>query len=97
MRVKVGDEWFEAEPGRPIMVELTEDEKETIGSLPASRDRLAMFAKNDLGERPDPEQSLAWMNEGATRQAADLHPLAVKTRWQLVVETEKSEDTERSD
>ena len=98
MRVKVGDQWFEPEPDRPIMVELTEDEKAVIGNLPAARDRLAVFVKSDPGEPPVPAQRLAWMNEGATRQAADLFPLAAEAQWRLVVATvENAKDIERSD
>jgi len=33
MRVKVGDQWFTAEPGRPIAIELTSADRKNITNV----------------------------------------------------------------
>lgn len=41
MRVNVGDTWHEAEIGRPIMIELTETDKEIIANMDQSSTKYA--------------------------------------------------------
>lgn len=61
MRVKVGDKWFAAEPGRPIMVELKNGDKENIVNMHPDAACYALF---DDADKTTAEEKLAWMNEG---------------------------------
>ena len=64
MRIKVGDEWHEAEPGKPIMVELTERDKHNLSNMFLNQsvsDKYALFHDDcPLAAAP-----LDWMREGA--------------------------------
>lgn len=48
MRVKIGDDWFDATPSQPIMIELTEQDKRNIINI------------SDLDVRTT-EEKLEWM------------------------------------
>ena len=61
MRVRVGDEWFECAPGRPIMVELSDNDKENIRNMPSEARMYAVFDDID-GLTVD--EMRAWMNVG---------------------------------
>lgn len=58
MRFKVGDQWFQLEPGRPIMVELTEEDKRNIANMDPKATKYAVFHDD---ERATKEEKLAWM------------------------------------
>lgn len=57
MRVKIGDEWFEAELGKPIAIELTEKDKANIANMHPEATRYAVFAELDI----DVEDARAWI------------------------------------
>lgn len=44
MRVKVGDTWYKPEPGQPIMVELSDEDRRTVAGMHRDSCRYAMFA-----------------------------------------------------
>ena len=91
MRVKVGDQWFEAKPGQPIMVEIDSRDRANLATFPPDRDRYVVFAENN---RPSEEDILAWVNEGAKRQTADTKILSKSAgpAWRVVVKMDKAED-----
>lgn len=63
MRVKVGETWYEVEPGQPIMVELNKtDRRNIIAMVPEDR-RYAEFHPRDPRRRTE-QQRIEWMNEG---------------------------------
>ena len=59
MRVKVGNNWFQAEPGQPIMVELNEKDKKNIAEMGDST-RYALF--DNLTEMTKSEK-VEWVTE----------------------------------
>jgi hypothetical protein len=64
MRVKVGDTWYAAEPGQPIMVELTAQDRVNIAAMPADNELYAIFDEAD-GQPKD--AMTRWMLEGSRR------------------------------
>ena len=66
MKVKVGDTWFEAGPGKPVMVKLGKADMWNIIHMCPENDRYAVFSEDErmtVTERQD------WMNEGNERAA----------------------------
>lgn len=63
MKVKVGDEWFEPEPGRPIMVQLGRQDRLNIINMAHESDRYACF-HGPLSESRSVKDCREWMNEG---------------------------------
>lgn len=61
MRVKVGDQWFKCEPGQPVMIEVTESDKQNIANMHPEATRYAVF---DDGDGWSNERKLTWMDEG---------------------------------
>jgi hypothetical protein len=61
MRVKVGDEWHQATPETPIMVELTHPDRLNIAAMHPSATRYAVFDDRSGLTR---EAKLAWMDRG---------------------------------
>ena len=61
MRVKVGDQWFEAGPGRPVMVELTPADRRNIANMAESATRYALFHDADAAVPSD--RKYGWMAE----------------------------------
>lgn len=61
MRIKVGDQWFQCEPGQPIMVELTDGDRRNIANMHPDATRYAIFEDDDGWSN---EQKFAWMDEG---------------------------------
>lgn len=61
MKVKLGDQWFEAVPNFPIMVQLTQKDRENIANMVTGADRYALFHKED---ESTVEEKRDWMNEG---------------------------------
>ena len=62
MRIKVGDKWFKCEPGQPIMVQLTDTDRQNIASMVPEASRYALFDDQD---ELSPDEKLAWMDQGA--------------------------------
>ena len=60
MKVKVGDRWYSAAPGRPILVHLEPMDRENILKMPDTFRRYACF---HAAEAMDTEQRKAWMRE----------------------------------
>lgn len=50
MRVKVGDQWFTAEPGQPIAVELNDGDRQNVANMAAAATRYAQFSDGDMSE-----------------------------------------------
>ena len=63
MRIKIGNLWHEATPRKPIMVELTDADKERIAGMPEGVRRYAMFHAEDRRETAERE---AWMDVGTS-------------------------------
>lgn len=61
MRIKVGNQWFQCEPGQPVMVELTDGDKRNIANMHPDATRYAIFEDDDGWSN---EQKFAWMDEG---------------------------------
>ena len=53
MRVKVGDKWYQAEKGQPIMIVMTDGDCSNIERMPAELTRYACF--------DNVEEKKAWM------------------------------------
>ena len=53
MRVKVGDKWYQAEKGQPIMIVMTDGDRSNIERMPAELTRYACF--------DNVEEKKAWM------------------------------------
>lgn len=60
MRVKVGDTWYKAEPGQPIMVELKPGDRQNIANMLPEATKYAVF---DDSEPLTREQMLKWVEE----------------------------------
>lgn len=58
MRIKIGDTWHEAEPGKAIMVELSDDDKSNLSRMAPEATKYAVFTDDDPRTR---EQKLEWM------------------------------------
>lgn len=58
MRVKHGDQWFECEPGKPLMVELTEGDKANITNMHPDATKYAVFDNSDT---MTVDEKRAWM------------------------------------
>lgn len=58
MRIKVGGIWHEAEPGKAVMVEFTDDDKRNIARMAPEATKYAVFTDDDGRTR---EQKLEWM------------------------------------
>jgi hypothetical protein len=43
MRIKVGNQWFKAEPGCPVMIEFNDQDKSLIRDMDPDTTRLAYF------------------------------------------------------
>lgn len=73
MRVKVGDQWFGAEPGKPIMIEVTQQDKDNIQNMVPGATKYAVFTDDDEAF-PDNATMFAWMRDGAksTEELGDL-------------------------
>jgi hypothetical protein len=56
MRVKVGNEWFEAKEGQPIMIDLSEADKANIANMAPEATKYAVFDDNQTSD-----EKLAWM------------------------------------
>lgn len=69
MRVKVGNTWYDCQPGQPIMVELTDAEKRDLKNLPTDATRYALFARQDTFNKGTMKD---WMDDGATFN--NVHP-----------------------
>lgn len=60
MRVKVGNEWFEAKPGQPIAVELTDKDKSNIADMSPHATRYGIIDEEDAQKTPEVYRS-GWM------------------------------------
>jgi hypothetical protein len=66
MRVKVGDVWYEPTAERPLMVELSEEDRANLRSMAPEDRNYAVFAD---GDPRTTEERLAWMRgDGSTMQ-----------------------------
>lgn len=59
MRIKVGDKWYDPEPGQPIMVVLSELDKQNLASMKSADDKYASFSDQDTMSQAE---MLKWMN-----------------------------------
>lgn len=66
MRFKVGNDWYEATPDTPIMVELTEQDKHNISNMHPNNNRYAIFTS-----ATKTEEMTAWMEAGARPYVAE--------------------------
>lgn len=57
MRVKIGNDWHEPEPGKPFMIEFDPDDRLAIAMMPEGTNRLAFFDKDDA-EAPSEDDRL---------------------------------------
>lgn len=76
MRFKVGDTWYEALPGQPIMLEMTPKDRENIANMAPEATRYALFDPHD--ERTV-EEMFVWMEKP---MPGDLHDgkMAIEVR-----------------
>ena len=73
MRVKVGDEWHESEVGKPIMVQLSEQDRKNIANMAPGCDRYACF-QTDYVQHAERSAKLRWMDEGYQPLAEEKNP-----------------------
>lgn len=66
MRVKVGNNWYEATPAEPIQVELTDKDKENIANMAHDACLYAIFAATPRNEIERGGQ-IAWMLDGSRK------------------------------
>jgi len=59
MRVKIGDKWFDGNE-QPVMVELTDSDKQNIANMLPHCTKYAMFPDNDHRSTEDMKK---WMSE----------------------------------
>jgi hypothetical protein len=59
MRIRVGNRWFKAEPGCPVMIELDDHDKSLIRDMAPSATRLAYFEG-----LVSAEEKSEWMSRG---------------------------------
>lgn len=71
MRVKVGNEWFACTEDTPILVELTDKDKQNIANMAPDACLYATFAQPARNEF-ERGQQLAWMLEGSRKQGAAI-------------------------
>lgn len=69
MRLKVGDTWHGSEIGKPVMIELSAEDKRRIANMHPECTRIAYFENDDpvYGTKA-PERDrrcAAWMDDGA--------------------------------
>lgn len=57
MRVKVGNVWYEAENEQPIMIELTQKDKENIRNMHPDATKYAIFPDGKMTT----DEKLGWM------------------------------------
>ncbi|WP_137681184.1 hypothetical protein [Aurantiacibacter suaedae] len=60
MRVKVGNTWYEAEPGQPLAIELTEADKANIADMLPGCTRYAVMHDRDATDHT-PQQKMDWL------------------------------------
>lgn len=60
MRIKVGNKWYECKPDKPIMVELTTQDKFNIAHMSAEATKYACFDDNDKTTK---REKLEWMQK----------------------------------
>jgi hypothetical protein len=58
MRIKIGNEWHEATAEKPVMVELSEDDKWNIAHMAPEATKYATFTDDDKRSK---DEKLAWM------------------------------------
>lgn len=58
MRLKIGNTWYEATLENPIMVELTDMDKENIANMTATASRYAVYVQEPADIT---EEQLKWM------------------------------------
>lgn len=58
MRIKVGDQWHQVEPGKAIMVELTGADRRNIANMADGCTKYAVF---DDADQRSADHKLAWM------------------------------------
>lgn len=63
MRVKVGNDWFQCEPNRPLMVELSDSDKANIAAM---HDDATLYAVFDDSDQTSAEEKLRWMKAEPT-------------------------------
>lgn len=61
MRIKIGNQWFKAEPDCPVMIELDDYDKALIRGMSPSSTRLAYFEGTASAE-----EKSAWMNDSSS-------------------------------
>ena len=62
MKVKVGDSWYSGTIGLPIMVELTEQDKENIANMTPNLSKYAIFDEDDPNFSTE-YKKLEWMGK----------------------------------
>ena len=61
MKIKIGDDWFEATPDQPIMVQLSPSDRQNITDMANDSDRYACFSDDDPRGG---EEMYKWMKQG---------------------------------
>lgn len=69
MRIKVGTNWFECEPGQPIMVEINAAERAQIASMHPEAKKYAHFHSDDVMTT---QQKFEWMDADGETEIAEL-------------------------
>ncbi|ESQ82364.1 hypothetical protein AEAC466_17220 [Asticcacaulis sp. AC466] len=85
MRVKIGSVWHKSEPGRPIMVELSDSDKKYIAGMHADASRFAQFDESDTTTYLE---KLTWMegtplDEHSDDIAVDRFSAAMKEKLRI--------------
>jgi len=60
MRIKIKNVWHQLEPGCPIMIELTEQDKKNISNMYPDAFRYAEFHDDDISTVKEKQR---WMND----------------------------------
>ncbi|MBD3260434.1 MAG: hypothetical protein GF334_01930 [Candidatus Altiarchaeales archaeon] len=67
MKVKVGDKVYQCEPGQPLMVILTAQDRFNINHMHPNATRYAVFDDGDPSFQTD-EEKFTWMDEGVINE-----------------------------
>lgn len=61
MWVKIGQRWYRPKPNRPVMVELTAEDRLAIAAMPEGQERYMLASYDERGGAPSEEEVALFM------------------------------------
>ena len=59
--VKIGRRWYRPKPGRPVMVELTADDRKAIAAMPEGQERYLLASYDERDSAPSANEVARFM------------------------------------